>query len=42
MKNYRYRAALAILLALLGSTAFADPIGGNPPKPEPDAIISTR
>lgn len=30
-----YRAALALLLVLLSSTALADPFGGTAPKPEP-------
>ncbi|GGM51683.1 MULTISPECIES: hypothetical protein [Deinococcus] len=37
--NKRFTAML-LLITLLGSTALADPIGGNPPKPEPDTVIT--
>lgn len=42
MKDFRYRAVLALLLALLIGVAFADPFGGTAPKPEPDRIIAAR
>jgi len=42
MKKIRNRAVLALLLALLGSSALATPVGGTAPKPEPDRIIAPR
>ncbi|MGM9319385.1 hypothetical protein [Deinococcus aquaticus] len=42
MKKTRNRAVLALLLALLGSFALADPFGGTAPKPEPDRIVIPR
>ncbi|MGM9319386.1 hypothetical protein [Deinococcus aquaticus] len=36
----KHHIALALLLALLGGSAFADPFGGTAPKPEPDRIVT--